>query len=88
MFQDIFFTKSNNKLQVTFNQLMKKLPNQYLSGATLDPYHKVLVDCLVDCLVKDPSCNATWQQLFYKCSKQSATLLDYIGKLNSFENLQ
>ncbi|CAH0590493.1 unnamed protein product [Chrysodeixis includens] len=77
-YKDIFFTKSNNKLQVTFNQLMKKLPNQYLSGSSLDPYHKVLVDCLVDCLVRDDSCHATWRQLFHRCSKQSATLLDYI----------
>lgn len=77
-FKDIFFTQGGNKLQVLFNQIMKKLPNQYLSGATLDPYNKVLVDCLVDCLQKDDSCNATWRQLFIKCSKQSATLLDYI----------
>ncbi|KAH9631853.1 hypothetical protein HF086_014325 [Spodoptera exigua] len=77
-YKDIYFNKSNNKLQVTFNQLMKKLPNQYLSGASLDPYHRVLVDCLVDCLVRDDSCNATWRQLFHRCSKQSATLLDYI----------
>ncbi|KAF9416213.1 hypothetical protein HW555_006372 [Spodoptera exigua] len=54
-YKDIYFNKSNNKLQVTFNQLMKKLPNQYLSGASLDPYHRVLVDCLVDCLVRDDS---------------------------------
>ncbi|XP_063894378.1 transmembrane protein 214 [Helicoverpa armigera] len=77
-YKDIYFNKSNNKLQVTFNQLMKKLPNQYLSGPSLDPYHRVLVDCLVDCLVRDDSCNATWRQLFHRCSKQSATLLDYI----------
>lgn len=77
-YKDIYFNKSNNKLQVTFNQLMKKLPNQYLSGASLDPYHRVLVDCLVDCLARDDSCNATWRQLFHRCSKQSATLLDYI----------
>lgn len=77
-YKDIYFNKSNNKLQVTFNQLMKKLPNQYLSGASLDPYQEVLVDCLVDCLARDDSCNATWRQLFHRCSKQSATLLDYI----------
>lgn len=79
-FQDIYFNKSGNKLQVTFNQIMKKLPNQYLSGSALDPYNQVLVESLVDCLEKDDSCNATWRQLFHKCSKQSATLLEYIGK--------
>ncbi|KAL0870073.1 hypothetical protein ABMA27_006234 [Loxostege sticticalis] len=77
-YKDIYFNRSGNKLQVTFNQIMKKLPNQYLSGAILDPYNKVLVESLVDCLVRDDSCNATWRQLFHKCSKQSATLLDYI----------
>ncbi|XP_075980896.1 transmembrane protein 214 [Anticarsia gemmatalis] len=77
-YKDIYFSKSNNKLQVTFNQLMKKLPNQYMSGPTLDPYHRVLVACLVDCIARDDSCNSTWRQLFHRCSKQSATLLDYI----------
>lgn len=79
-FQDIYFNKSGNKLQVTFNQIMKKLPNQYLSGSALDPYNQVLVESLVDCLERDDSCNATWRQLFHKCSKQSATVLEYIGK--------
>lgn len=78
--QDVFFNKSGNKLQVTFNQIMKKLPNQYLSGNSLDPYNRVLVASLVDCLRRDDSCNATWRQLFHKCTKQSATLLDYISK--------
>ncbi|CAK1584254.1 unnamed protein product [Parnassius mnemosyne] len=77
-YKDIFFNKSGNKLQVTFNQLMKKLPNQYLSGTSLDPYNRVLVETLVDCLGHDDSCNATWRQLFHKCTKQSATLLDFI----------
>ncbi|XP_030031154.2 transmembrane protein 214 [Manduca sexta] len=77
-YKDLYFNKCSNKLQVTFNQLMKKLPNQYLSGSGLDAYNKVLVDCLVDCLVRDDSCNATWRQLFHRCSKQSATLLEYI----------
>ncbi|CAG9795904.1 unnamed protein product [Diatraea saccharalis] len=77
-YKDIFFAQSGSKLQVLFNQIMKKLPNQYLSGSGLDPYNKVLVECLVDCLQKDDSCNATWRQLFHKCSKQSATLLEYI----------
>ncbi|XP_063830529.1 transmembrane protein 214 [Ostrinia nubilalis] len=78
-YKDIYFNKSGNKLQVTFNQIMKKLPNQYLSGSNLDAYNKVLVESLVDCLVRDDSCNATWRQLFHKCTKQSATLLDYIN---------
>ncbi|XP_023933936.2 transmembrane protein 214 [Bicyclus anynana] len=77
-YKDIYFNNSGNKLQVPFNHLMKKLPNQYLSGPSLDPYHRVLVECLVDCLHKDDSCNATWRQLFNRCSKQSATLLEYI----------
>lgn len=77
-YKDIYFKKSGNKLQVTFNQLMKKLPNQYLSGSALDPYNKVIIESLVDCLSKDDSCNATWRQLFHRCSKQSASLLDFI----------
>ncbi|XP_050352609.1 transmembrane protein 214 [Nymphalis io] len=77
-FKDVYFNKSGNKLQVTFNQLMKKLPNQYLSGSILDPYNTVLVESLVECLAQDDSCNATWRQLFHKCSKQSATLIEYI----------
>ncbi|XP_068620080.1 transmembrane protein 214 [Battus philenor] len=77
-YKDVFFNKSGNKLQVTFNQLLKKLPNQYLSGTNLDPYNRVLVASLVDCLKQDDSCHATWRQLFHKCTKQSATLLDYI----------
>ncbi|XP_045501564.1 transmembrane protein 214 isoform X1 [Colias croceus] len=77
-YKDIYFSKSGNKLQVTFNQLMKKLPNQYLSGPTLDPYNKVIIESLVDCLAMDDSCNATWRQLFNRCSKQSATLIEYI----------
>ncbi|CAH0401163.1 unnamed protein product [Chilo suppressalis] len=84
-YKDIFFAQSGNKLQVLFNQIMKKLPNQYLSGGGLDPYNRVLVDCLVDCLHKDDSCNATWRQLFHKCSKQSATLLEYID--NNWANV-
>ncbi|XP_045537438.1 transmembrane protein 214 [Papilio machaon] len=78
-YKDVFFNKSGNKLQVTFNQIMKKLPNQYLSGNSLDPYNRVLVASLVDCLRRDDSCNATWRQLFHKCTKQSATLLDFIN---------
>ncbi|XP_039758977.1 transmembrane protein 214 [Pararge aegeria] len=77
-YKDIYFNHSGNKLQVAFNHLMKKLPNQYLSGSSLDPYNRVLVETLVDCLHKDDSCNATWRQLFNRCSKQSATLLEYI----------
>lgn len=84
-FKDIVFKDASNKLQVTFNQLMKKLPNQYLSGNTLDSYNKVIVQSLVDCLAKDDSCNATWRQLFHKCCKQSATLLDYIS--NNWEEV-
>ncbi|XP_034835337.1 transmembrane protein 214 [Maniola hyperantus] len=77
-YKDIYFSKSGNKLQVSFNHLMKKLPNQYLSGSALDPYHRVMVESLVDCLHQDDSCNATWRQLFSRCSKQSATLMEYI----------
>ncbi|CAH0724228.1 unnamed protein product, partial [Brenthis ino] len=77
-YKDIYFNNSGNKLQVTFNQLMKKLPNQYLSGTNLDPYNKVLVASLIDCLVRDDSCNATWRQLFNRCPKQSATVIEYI----------
>ncbi|XP_072942522.1 transmembrane protein 214 [Epargyreus clarus] len=77
-YKDIYFQKSGNKLQVTFNQLMKKLPNQYLSGSALDPYNRVLVESLLDCLQRDDSCNATWRQLFHKCTKQSATVIEYI----------
>ncbi|XP_049876600.1 transmembrane protein 214 [Pectinophora gossypiella] len=84
-YKDIYFNRSGNKFQVTFNQLMKKLPNQYLSGASLDPYNQVLVECLLDCLQRDDSCNATWRQLFHKCSKQTATLLDYID--NNWEEV-
>lgn len=78
-FQDIYFNNSGNKLQVTFNQLMKKMPNQYIESNNLDPFQKVLVQSLVDCLERDDSCNATWRQLFVRCSKQSGTLLSYIG---------
>lgn len=78
-YKDIYFNRSGNKLQVTFNQIMKKLPNQFLSGSTLDPYNRVLVESLIDCLQRDDSCNVTWRQLFQKCTKQSATLLDYIN---------
>ncbi|CAK1550700.1 unnamed protein product [Leptosia nina] len=77
-YKDIYFSKSGNKLQVTFNQLMKKLPNQYLSGANLDNYNQVIVESLIDCLALDDSCNATWRQLFSRCSKQSASLIEYI----------
>ncbi|XP_073954011.1 transmembrane protein 214 isoform X2 [Choristoneura fumiferana] len=77
-YKDIYFNKSGAKLQVTFNQLIKKLPNQYLSGANLDAYNRVIVESLVNCLQRDDSCNATWRQLFQRCPKQSATLLDYI----------
>ncbi|KAI5640139.1 hypothetical protein NE865_07396 [Phthorimaea operculella] len=77
-YKDIYFIKSGNKLQVLFNQIMKKLPNQYLSGSALDAYNQVLVEILLDCLAKDDSCNATWRQLFHKCTKQSATMLEYI----------
>lgn len=77
-YKDIYFNKSGAKLQVTFNQIIKKLPNQYLSGSNLDPYNRVLVESLVNCLQRDDSCNATWRQLFHRCPKQSATLLDYI----------
>ncbi|CAG9564224.1 unnamed protein product [Danaus chrysippus] len=77
-YKDIYFKHSGNKLQVTFNQLMKKLPNQYLSGNTLDSYNKVIVESLIDCLQLDDSCNATWRQLFNRCSKQSATVIEYI----------
>ncbi|XP_050674602.1 transmembrane protein 214 [Leptidea sinapis] len=77
-YKDIYFSKSGNKLQVTFNQLMKKLPNQYLSGSSLDQYNGVIVQSLVDCLARDDSCNATWRQLFQRCSKQSATLIEFI----------
>ncbi|XP_053615013.1 transmembrane protein 214 [Plodia interpunctella] len=78
-FKDMYFSRSGNKLQVSFNQIMKKLPNQFLSGSTLDPYSRVLVESLVNCLERDDSCNATWRQLFHRCSKQSATLLDFIN---------
>ncbi|XP_045521969.1 transmembrane protein 214 [Pieris brassicae] len=77
-YKDIYFSKSGNKLQVTFNQFMKKLPNQYLSGTNLDPYNQVIVESLVNCLALDDSCNATWRQLFSRCSKQCATLIEYI----------
>ncbi|XP_041984319.1 transmembrane protein 214 [Aricia agestis] len=79
-YKEIYFDKSGNKLQVTFNQLMKKLPNQYLSGASLDIYNGVLVESLVNCLQRDDSCHPTWRQLFNRCSKQSATLIDYIDE--------
>ncbi|KAM3960329.1 transmembrane protein 214 [Aphomia sociella] len=78
-YKDIYFSRSGNKLQVTFNHIMKKLPNQFLSGPTLDSYNRVLVESLVDCLERDDSSNATWRQLFQKCTKQSATLLDFIN---------
>ncbi|XP_059057940.1 transmembrane protein 214 [Achroia grisella] len=78
-YKDIYFNRSGNKLQVTFNQIMKKLPNQFLIGPALDPYNRVLVESLIDCLQRDDACNATWRQLFQKCTKQSATLLDYIN---------
>lgn len=78
--KEVFFKNNSNKLQVTFNQLMKKLPNQYIECNNLDKYNTVLIECLIDCLERDDTCNASWKQLFLRCSKQSATLLSYIFK--------
>ena len=63
---------------------MKKLPNQYLSGPNLDPYNKILVESLIECLIRDDSCNATWQQLFNRCPKQSATVIEHIGNFHNY----
>lgn len=79
-FKEMYFKNSGNKLQVAFNQLMKKLPNQYLSGSNVDPYNEVILDSLIECLTLDDSCNMTWRQLFHKCSKQSATLIEHINE--------
>ncbi|GBP13949.1 Transmembrane protein 214-B [Eumeta japonica] len=78
VFKDIYFKSNTNKFQVTFNQLMKKLPNQYIPNQKLDEYTTLLLMSLVECLQRDDSCNATWRQLFNRCSKQSAMLIQYI----------
>lgn len=63
---------------------MKKLPAQFIEPNKLDPFQKVLVESLVDCLEVDDSCHATWRQLCLRTSKQSATLLSYIRKLRKY----
>ncbi|KAL4719926.1 hypothetical protein ACJJTC_015185 [Scirpophaga incertulas] len=80
-YKDIFFIQSGNKLQVTFNQIMKKLPNQYLSGNSLDPYNRQAIATLFDYI--DSNWDIVSKNLKWKSLKMTVfSTKKLVGKLS------